>query len=80
MYLIAVRCVLKHVRVSSRDFCFGSFLCAFFFDKVSTLCPHQAVRESGPQELQMHRWCEMMVCEGGGKVGCFFMEELLEQW
>ena len=28
----------------------------------------------------MYRWCQMMIHEGGGRVGCFFIEELLEQW
>ena len=28
----------------------------------------------------MCKWCQMMVQEGGGKVGCFFTEELLDQW
>ena len=36
--------------------------------------------DGGPWEPRMHRWCQMMVREGGGKVGRFFTEELLEQW
>ena len=28
----------------------------------------------------MHKWCQMILREGGGRVGCFFTEELLEQW
>ena len=28
----------------------------------------------------MHRWFQMMVREGGGIVGCFFIKELLEKW
>ena len=28
----------------------------------------------------MYRWCQMMIREGGGRVGHFFIEELLEQW
>ena len=28
----------------------GSFICAFLFEKVPTLCPHWAVRESGLRE------------------------------
>ena len=27
----------------------------------------------------MYRWCQMMIREGGGRVGCFFTEDLLEQ-
>ena len=27
----------------------------------------------------MYRWCQMMIHDGGGRVGCFFIE-LLEQW
>ena len=38
-------------------FCFGSFMCALFFEKVPTVRLHRAVQDSGPQELQMHRWC-----------------------
>ena len=28
----------------------------------------------------MYRWCQMMIRKGGGRVGQFFMEDLLEQW
>ena len=28
----------------------------------------------------MYRWCQMMIREGGSRVGCFFTEDLLEQW
>ena len=80
MYLQFVRRQLNNVRASGTGFCFESFLCAFFFEKVPALHPHRAMRDSGLQELQMHKWCQMMVQEGGGRVGCFFTEDLLEQW
>ena len=28
----------------------------------------------------MYRWCQMMIRKGDGRVGRFFIEELLEQW
>ena len=28
----------------------------------------------------MHKWCKMMVHEGGGIVGHFFIHEMLDQW
>ena len=28
----------------------------------------------------MRRWCQMMVREGGSRVGCFFTKEFHEQW
>ena len=80
MYLLAVQRQLNHARESGGGFCFGSFLCAFFFEKVPTRHPHKAVWDSGLWELQMRRRCQMMVREGGGRVGCFFTEEFLEQW
>ena len=80
MYLLMVRHQLNHERESGGDFCFGAFLCAFFFEKVLTLCLHQTVRDSGLWELQMCKWCQMMVQEGDGQVGHFSMQELLEQW
>ena len=43
MYLQVVRHHLNNARVSGGVFCFGSFLCAFFFEKVPTLCLHQAM-------------------------------------
>ena len=80
MYLQAVRRQLNNVRASGIGFCFGSFLCAFFFEKLPTLRPHHAVQDSGPREPQMYRWCQMMIQEGGDRVGLFFTKELLEQW
>ena len=80
MYLQAVRCQLNKSKASGVGFCFGSFLCAFFFEKVPTLRLHRAVQDSGPREPQMYRWCPMMIREGGGRVGRFFTEELLEKW
>ena len=68
------------MRASRETFCFGSFLCAFFFEKVPTLHLHWAMRDGVPWEPQMHRWCQMMVREGNDRVGLFFIEELLEQW
>ena len=38
------------------------------------------MEDSGPREPRMYRWCQMMIHEGGGRVGRFFIEELLEQW
>ena len=61
MYLLVVRCQLNNVRESGGDFCLGSFLCAFFFEKVPTLRPHRVVWDGGPRELRMHRWCQMIV-------------------
>ena len=40
MYLQAVRCQLNKSKASGVGFCFGSFMCAFFFEKVPTLRPH----------------------------------------
>ena len=79
MYLQAVRHHLNNVKASGPGFCFGTFLCAFFFEKVLTLHPHWAMQESGLWEPQMHRWFQMMVQEGGGSLGCFFTKEILEQ-
>ena len=59
---------------------FWILLCTFFFEKVPTLHLHWAVRDGGPREPRMRRWCQMMVREGGGRVGCFFTKDLLEQW
>ena len=56
-------------RLPEIGFCFGSFLCALFFKKVPTLRPHRAVEGSGLQEPRMYRWCQMMIREGGGRVG-----------
>ena len=28
----------------------------------------------------MYQWCQIMIQEGGGRVGCFFSKELLEEW
>ena len=61
-------------------FCFSSFVCAFFFERVPTLRPHVVVRDGGPWESRMRQWCEMMIYEGGGIVGFFFTHELLDQW
>ena len=63
VYLLVVRHQLNHAREFGGGFCFDSFLFAFFFEKVSTLRPHQAVRDSAPQESQMRRWCERAVEE-----------------
>ena len=78
MYLLAVRHQLNHAREFGGGFCFGSFLCDLFFEKVPTLCPQQEVRDSGLWDLQMHRWFRIMVREGGDRVGCFFTEDFLE--
>ena len=43
MYLQAVRHQLNNAKASGAAFFFGSFLCAFFFEKVPTLRPHRAV-------------------------------------
>ena len=75
-----VRRQLKRSKTSGAGFCFGSFLCDFFFEKVPTLRPHRAMDDSGPWELRMYRWFQMMIREGGGRVGRFCIEELLEQW
>ena len=80
MYLQAVRWQLNKSKISRAGFCFGSFLCAFFFEKVPTLRPHRAVQDSGPREPRMYQWCQMMIQEGGDRVVPFFTEELLEQW
>ena len=80
MYLQAIRHQLNKSKNTGAGFCFGSFLCAFFFEKVPTLHPHRAVQDSGSWEPRMYRWCQMMIHEGGGRVGQFFTEELLEQW
>ena len=80
MYLQVVRCQLNRLKTTSVGFLFGSFLCAFFFEKFPTLCPHRAMEDSGPRESRMYRWCQMMIREGGGRVGHFFTEDLLEQW
>ena len=80
MYLQAIRRQLNKSKTSGAGFCFGSFLCAFFFEKVPTLRLHRAVQDSGPWEPRMYRWCQMMIQEGGGRVGRFSTEELLEQW
>ena len=78
MYLLVFQHQMNNVRASRGDFCFGSFLCAFFFEKVPTLRPHWVVRDCGSLEPRMCRWCQMMVGEGGGRVGRFFTEELFE--
>ena len=80
MYLQAVRHQLNKSKTSGTSFFFGSFLCAFFFEKVPTLHPHQDMESSDLRELRMYRLCQMMVHEGGGRVVRFFIEELLEQW
>ena len=80
MYLQAIRHQLNNAKASGEEFYFGSFLCAFFFEKVPALHPHRAMRESGRREPQMHRWRQMIVREDGGRVGRFFTKELLEQW
>ena len=80
MHHQAVQCQMNNAKASGAGFFFGSFLCAFFFEKVPTLHPHQAMRDSGPWEPRLRRWCQMMVQEGGGKVGRFFTKELLEKW
>ena len=80
MYLQVVCRWLNNVKESGEGFFFGSFLCALSFEKVPTLCLHRAMWDSGPWELWMRRWCQMMVQEGGGRVGYFFTEELLKQW
>ena len=80
MYLQAIRCQLNNAKASGVVFFFGSFLCSLFFEKVPTLCLHWAVRDSGPREPRMHRWCQMMVREGGRRVGHFFNDEFLEKW
>ena len=78
MYLLVVQLQLNNVREFGGDFCFGSFLCALFFEKVPTLCLHRAVRDSGPWEPRVHRRFQIMVREGGDRVDYFFTEELLE--
>ena len=70
---------MNKARASGVGFCFGSFLFSLFFEKVPTLCLHQAMQDSGPWEPQMYRWCQMMIREGSGKVGHLFTEELLQQ-
>ena len=54
MYLQAVRHQLNNAKASGTGFFFGSFLCAFFFEKVPTLHLHWAMQDSGPQETQMY--------------------------
>ena len=80
MCLQAVQCQLNKLKATGTCFCFGSFLCAFFFEKLPTLRPHRAVQDSGLRELRIYIWCQMMIHKGGGRVGHFFTEELLEQW
>ena len=43
MYLQAVRYQLNKSKTTGAGFCFGSFLCAFFFEKVPTIHPHWAM-------------------------------------
>ena len=48
MYLQVVQSQLNKSKASGVGFWFGSFLCAFFFEKVPTLHTHRAVQDSGP--------------------------------
>ena len=56
MYLQFVRRQLNKSKTAGIGFWFGSFLCAFFFEKVPTLRTHRAVEDSGPREPRMYRW------------------------
>ena len=66
MYLQAVQCQLNKSKTTGAGFFFVSFLCAFFFEKVPTLHPHEDVEDSGPCESTMYRWFQMMIHKGGG--------------
>ena len=53
MYLQPARHQLIKSKTTGAGFCFDSFLCAFFFEKVPTLHPHQAMQDTGPRDPRM---------------------------
>ena len=80
MFLTCVQRQLTATKEAGKGFCFGSFLVAFFMERVPTLWPRVPVREGGLREPQMIRWGEMMRRHGGGDVGRYFTRELYMQW
>ena len=72
MFLTCVQQQLTATKESGKGFYYGSFLCAFFMERVPTLWPRVPIRVGGVQELRMVRWGEMMRCRGGGDVGRYF--------
>ena len=79
MFLTCVQRQLTAAKESGNGFCYGSFLCAFFMERVPTLRPWVPVRAGGLREPRMVRWGEMMRRRGGGDVGCYFTQELYLQ-
>ena len=80
MFLTYVQRQLTAAKESGKGFCYGSFLCAFFMERVPTLRPRVSVRAGGLREPRMVRWGEMMRRRGGGDVGRYFTQELYLQW
>ena len=80
MFLTYVQRQLTAAKESGKGFYYGSFLCAFFMERVPTLWPRVPIRAGGVQEPRMVRWGEMMCRRGGGDVGRYFTQELYLQW
>ena len=80
MFLTYVQRQLTAAKESGKGFCYGSFLCAFFMERVPTLRLRVPVRAGGLREPRMVRWGEMMHRRGGGDVGRYFTQELYLQW
>ena len=72
MFLTCVQRQLTAVKESGKGFCYGSFLCAFFMERVPTLRPRVPVRAGGLREPRMVRWGEMMHRRGGSDVRQYF--------
>ena len=49
MFLTCVQWQLTTVKESGKGFCYGSFLCAFFMERVPTLRPRVPIRAGGVQ-------------------------------
>ena len=72
MFLTCVQQQLTATKESGKGFCYGSFLCAFFMERVPTLRPRVPIRAGGLREPWMVWWGEMMRRRGGGDVGRYF--------
>jgi hypothetical protein len=79
MFLAGVRRDLDKAIREGGEFCYASFLCCFFFERVPTLRPRVPVRAGLPSEPRMMRWGQMMPRAGGGVRG-YFTEDFYQQW
>lgn len=55
-------------RGKTENFCYGSILCSFFFERVLTLWPKVSTTISRPRDPRIDIWEDLIKCLGGGEV------------